>query len=246
MLNHSINNKWTALNFGLQFFLPLAILLEFIGMNSSEFIYYSDEGYGAEEIVPSQDTWILLMRVGLIIVVVVTAYRFYASWINRHNFRFDNTLLIAGSVLTIIYNQRYESEWHTPQDVSSADLFVAGYRLVYYGTIIVIITAILNELLYNYKIKSIATKDTFEKVLRNLELFTPNIPVTINRISQISQVSEQVAEKHIKEILNLQSGIGKYMDLEKVFLRNDDTGDMIDQLIDEYHTMESGKVGKEE
>jgi hypothetical protein len=92
-----------------------------------------------------------------------------------------------------------------------------------------------------YEVQNVISTD----LLKVMQQFEPNIPIPLSRLSEFTRESPQITEMRIKTIINQEPELGRFLELEKVFIREDGTGAMIDQLIDEQiHFQEESKVGK--
>jgi hypothetical protein len=240
----------------MQLILVIGFLLILNGFNASTFIIHVDEGDPPDAGVPgSYDQFLSesnigpsdlqqsMISIGQIILFIAIAYRIYASWIQQFRFRYDNLIIALASVAILFGSISFLAMLHE----NYLDDFSQGYYQVLLGNLFVLTGAALNERFYRRKLGSIISKISFESVVKNLPTFAPNVPVSINRISQLSRVSVKQTEGHINKILEVQPEIGEYKPLEQVFIRNDDTAEMIDSLIGEFELMETkGKIGKEE
>ena len=59
----------------------------------------------------------------------------------------------------------------------------------------------------------------FSKMVNLTKQFHPNVPINVNRIVALAEVSQQKAIRYLKDITNEMLEIGQYLELEQVFIR---------------------------
>ena len=59
----------------------------------------------------------------------------------------------------------------------------------------------------------------FNKMVNLTKQFHPNVPINIDRIAALAEVSQEKAIKYLKDITNEMPEIGLYLELEQVFIR---------------------------
>ncbi len=83
------------------------------------------------------------------------------------------------------------------------------------------------------------------KLIELLNQFTPDVPVALERIAKLTKLSVNKVETYIKEIIRFSPEVGKYLDLEQVFIKYTKADLEIDELLKQFQEWErKGKGNK--
>ncbi len=86
----------------------------------------------------------------------------------------------------------------------------------------------------------------FNKVVDLIKDFTPNIQVNLDRIAKLSDLSLEELKLYLEDISNVMPGIGKYLELENVFVRHYSADQNIYDFFDEVRLEQQKKNSIEE
>ena len=84
----------------------------------------------------------------------------------------------------------------------------------------------------------------YPKILEVIQKTKANIPVQLTRIVELSGTDLEQTEEIIKLLLTDNPEIGQYLEFEQVYLRGEDVGSVIDDLLDNFAKFEQDKFGK--
>ena len=73
--------------------------------------------------------------------------------------------------------------------------------------------------------------DVYSAVLKIIQQIRPNIQVTLPRIAELAKTPKKYVAEVILSILERKPALGEFMSLEQVFIRKEDTDEIIDDLI---------------
>ena len=80
-------------------------------------------------------------------------------------------------------------------------------------------------------------KDTaYPRILEFLSTVRPNIPITLPRITKIVEFPEDKMQELLIKLVNENPEVGEYLELEQVFIRKEDTDEIISDLKVKYST----------
>jgi len=82
------------------------------------------------------------------------------------------------------------------------------------------------------------------KVVDLLNQFTPNVPVQLERIAGITDMPQDEVESFLKDIVEVSSELGEYLELEQVFIRKTEAEFEIDKLFKQFQDWEKEGRGK--
>jgi len=95
-------------------------------------------------------------------------------------------------------------------------------------------------------LKALKREEDYKILINLLNQFKPNIPVTLQRVSELSGFSKKKVEEYIKDILHSNPDIGEYYELEQSFIRKEtiEINYEIDKLLSQYRDWEAIGEGK--
>ena len=83
-----------------------------------------------------------------------------------------------------------------------------------------------------------------EKMLDVINRTEEGIPIPLTTIASLAGTTIEEGESIIKSLLEENSKIGRYLEVEQLYIRGEDIGSAIDDLLDAFAQSEKDKIGK--